>query len=363
MVINSDAKAAAVVIESHTYEFKKLGTTEHNAPKPAGPNALFAKEGTTYGDWRDDLTRDGFVVVKGAVPKDRIEQYGEDMMSYLETFAGGLGFKRDDPSTVKEENLPIITEKGMIIGYGVTHESFTWEIRQELGVVGAFEKVYDTPDLIVSFDAVNTAFPNRTDIKPNNPWPHQDQDPEKPGFRCLQGLVNVFPNGDKDGGLIVCKGAHRLSEEFHNEFKNEPNKIWSWTKEWYGFTGEGMAWLKNKGCEWIKVNAGPGDLLLWDSRTPHYNLSPEGTIPRFCAYTCYMPAADASQEDLIRKKSAFDNLQGTTHWPNAMHVGGIPVKRNGQDCPYNTGKPRKAPELTERGYRLTGIPYIQPTAA
>lgn len=85
MVINSDAKTAAVVVDSPAYEFKKVDTTGHRIPKPAGPDKIFSKEGHTYGDWRDDLIRDGFVVVNGAVPKDRIEKYGEDMMSYLET--------------------------------------------------------------------------------------------------------------------------------------------------------------------------------------------------------------------------------------------------------------------------------------
>lgn len=248
------------------------------------------------------------------------------------------------------------------MGYGVAHESFTWAVRQEPGIVEAFTRVYDTDDLIVSFDNVNMSFPNRKDVKPNKPWPHQDQDPEKPGFRCLQGLLNVLPNGEKDGGLIVCKGAHKLSEEFHEEFKNEPNKIWAWTKEWYGFTEEGLSWLRDKGCEWVKPNAEPGDLLVWDSRTPHYNLSPEGEQPRFCFYTCYLPAAEATQEELIRKKMAFETFQSTTHWPNAMHVGGPPVLRNGEPCPYNNNKPRQPPSLSEVGKRLTGIPYIQTAA-
>jgi hypothetical protein len=143
------------------------------------------------------------------------------------TSFSGLGFKRDDPSTFHKDHLPDINEKGMCLGYGVSHESFTWAVRQEPGVVEAFEKVYDDKDLIVSFDSINISFPNRTDIKPNKPWPHQDQDPEKPGFRCLQGLVNLLPNGPDDGGLIVCRGAHLLSEEFHRDFKEE-EKIWSW---------------------------------------------------------------------------------------------------------------------------------------
>ncbi|KAI0476580.1 hypothetical protein GGR56DRAFT_481415 [Xylariaceae sp. FL0804] len=330
--------------------------------KAAGENRLFSKPGEVYGDFRDDLLRDGYVVVKGAIPRERADQYAEEMYKYLETFKGGLGYKRDDPSTVQEKNLPIMNEKGMCMGYGVPHEQFTWDIRQEPGVVDAFAKVYDTDDLIVSFDAVNYTFPNRKDLKPNTPWPHQDQDPEKPGFRCLQGLVNLLPNGPRDGGLIVCKGAHSLSEEFHEEFRDEPDRIWAWTKEWYGFTEKGMGWLKGKGCEWLKVEAEPGDLLLWDSRTPHYNLSPSGDRPRFATYTCYMPAAEASQEDLLRKRKAFEETKGTTHWPNAVHVGGVPIIRDGQPCPYNDGKPRQLPKLTERGYKLTGIPYIAATA-
>jgi len=221
----------------------------------------------------------------------------------------------------------------------------------------------------VSFDAVNFGFPNRTDLPPNKPWAHQDQDPTKPGFRCLQGLVNLLPNGPEDGGLIVCKGAHLLSEEFHKEFANEPDRIHQWTNEWYGFTESGLKWLADKGCEWTKVCAGPGDLLLWDSRTPHYNLSPKGETPRFCVYTCYMPAADASQEDLIRKKDAFERRVGTTHWPNAQHTGSNIQKvkslehriedRGGVEDPNNRARPSKEPQLSERAYKLTGIPYIK----
>lgn len=46
----------------------------------------------------------------------------------------------------------------MILSYGVTHENWVWGIRGEPGVVGAFEKVYDDKDLIVSFDVVNVGF-------------------------------------------------------------------------------------------------------------------------------------------------------------------------------------------------------------
>ncbi|CBF80106.1 hypothetical protein AN7787.2 [Aspergillus nidulans FGSC A4] len=320
-----------------------------------------------YGDFRDDLLRNGFAVVKGAVPRDRALKYADEIYDWLEEF--GLGFNRHDPSTIHKDHLPDINEKGMCLGYAISHESFTWAVRQEPGVIAAFEKVYDTPDLIVSFDSVNIGFPNRTDIKPNKPWPHQDQDPEKPGFRCLQGLVNLLPNGPDDGGLIVCKGAHLLSEEFHEAFKDE-ERIWSWyersvyssTKEWYGFTDAGLQWLRDKGCEWIKLTAEPGDLLLWDSRTPHYNLSSKTSQPRFAVYTCYMPVEDATTKQLQTKKMAFEETKMTTHWPNAMHVVDLPVHRNGELDPYDRKKPRKPVQLTDRGFKLTGIPYLEARA-
>ena len=53
-------------------------------PKPPGPNQLYKQKDAVYGDWRDDLARDGYVVVKGAVPKDRALAYGDEFMSYLE---------------------------------------------------------------------------------------------------------------------------------------------------------------------------------------------------------------------------------------------------------------------------------------
>jgi hypothetical protein len=39
---------------------------------------------TVYGDFRDDLVKDGFAIVKGAIPKERAAQYVDKMQTYLE---------------------------------------------------------------------------------------------------------------------------------------------------------------------------------------------------------------------------------------------------------------------------------------
>jgi hypothetical protein len=37
-----------------------------------------------FHDWRDDLARDGFAVVKGAIPKEKALGYADQMYSWLE---------------------------------------------------------------------------------------------------------------------------------------------------------------------------------------------------------------------------------------------------------------------------------------
>ncbi|CAF3661325.1 unnamed protein product [Fusarium graminearum] len=38
-----------------------------------------------YGDWRDDLVRDGYAVIKGAIPRERALSYANRMYGLLES--------------------------------------------------------------------------------------------------------------------------------------------------------------------------------------------------------------------------------------------------------------------------------------
>jgi len=317
---------------------------------------------TTYGDFRDDLARDGYCVIKNVISQEKAAQTVDQIHEWLESF--NLGYKRDDPSTIREDCLPVIHQKGLIQAYGAPHENFTWSIRGDENVIKVFETLYGTEDLLTSFDAVNVSLPNRKDLPANKPWAHQDQDPEHPGLRCVQGFVNLLPNGDNDGGLVVLKRGHEVSEEYHRVFKDE-ERGFRWTNEMYVFKETGLDWLKEQGYEWVKVNCGPGDMVLWDSRTPHFNKSPTEQNGRFVVYTCMLPVSIATQEELQRKKECFENSAGHSHWPNCLQpfiTQFITPQRDGKACPYNTWKPRKFPELSERAYRITGIPYIRSEA-
>jgi len=37
-----------------------------------------------FGDWRDNLARDGYAVIKGAIPRERADKYADQMYSWLE---------------------------------------------------------------------------------------------------------------------------------------------------------------------------------------------------------------------------------------------------------------------------------------
>lgn len=37
-----------------------------------------------FGDWRDDLARDGYAVIKGAIPGERADKYADQMFTWLE---------------------------------------------------------------------------------------------------------------------------------------------------------------------------------------------------------------------------------------------------------------------------------------
>lgn len=70
----------------------------------------------------------------------------------------------------------------------------------------------------------------------------------------------------------------------------------------------------------------------------------------------------------MKKRDAFERRVGTTHWPNAQYTGSNVQKmksldqridnRSGVEDPHNRDRPSKDPVLSERAFKLTGIPYI-----
>jgi hypothetical protein len=54
------------------------------ASKPSNNKFDGLPKASPYGDFRDDLIRDGFAVVKGAIPRERADTYADKMFTWLE---------------------------------------------------------------------------------------------------------------------------------------------------------------------------------------------------------------------------------------------------------------------------------------
>lgn len=300
-----------------------------------------------------ELEKNGFVVIKGAVPHDRAVKYQEKAYEWLKSFPTELDF--DNPDTWVEKNLLLQSKINTFHSYCVVHEKFMWDARQEPGVLNAFSKLWNTNELLVSFDSLNVTFPNRKD-KPRKPaWEHIDQSPMRRGIHCVQGIINLSPSGPEDGGLVVYPGSHKFNDEFFDTATERS----SWLpKDLYMFQPEQLDWFKARGCHPYKVCADVGDLILWDSRLIHYGSEPseKSNQIRTIIYAAYTPAKWATPEQLAIKKKVFEDYGGTTHWPHEQIVT-RPTKvflEDGTRDPRDRDQPREMPEMTDQLLRLAG---------
>ncbi|KAJ5681632.1 uncharacterized protein N7477_001572 [Penicillium maclennaniae] len=236
----------------------------------------------TYGDWRDEFHKNGYVAIKNLISPERAQYYREKQIQWLKNFE--LGFDENDEATWSAEHLPVRLKGGnysqlgygMYFVYGACHEKMAWEARTEPNVIDVFEKLWETKELICSFDGMNISLPRREDLN-WSPWPHCDQNPDRKGMQAVQGLLNYAPNGPNDGGLMLMKGSSKFFAHKRESFNHEdapPPEIQF--MDLFLFSEKDVQWFKDRGCELIKVNMEPGDFVLWDSPDNALCLSTRG---------------------------------------------------------------------------------------
>ncbi|KAJ5498882.1 Phytanoyl-CoA dioxygenase [Penicillium expansum] len=307
-----------------------------------------------YGDWRDDLHNQGYVVIKNAIDPERAQSYQRKALEWLKSFSPALDL--NDPSTWTKDNLPVQSKVNTFNGYSVTHEKFMWDARMEPKVLEAFAKIWGTDELLVSFDALNVTLPNQKDRPAKKPWPHVDQSPFRRGLHCIQGIINLSHAGPEDGSLMVFPRSNTVTERFFDT-ETDPS-TWE-QKDIRLFSEDEIQWFGNHGMKPIKVLAEPGDLILWDSRTVHWGGEPtvnSNTI-RTVIYASYAPFELATEESLRRKKEAFESYRATTHWPheNIVIRDGVVHLPDGSVDPRNRSVPLELPEHTDRLLQLAGV--------
>lgn len=231
-----------------------------------------------------------------------------------------------------------------------------WEARMEPGVLDAFERVWGTKDLLVSFDVLNITLPNRKD-KPRKPaWEHVDQSPLRRVMHCVQGIINLSTAGPDNGGLMVYPGSRLLSDEF---FETKTDKSTWDPKDIYHFDEQQLEWFASKGVHSHKVCADVSNLILWDGRTVHYGLEPlpSSNTVRMIIYAAYTPARLASPETLKTTAEVFRAWGGTTHMPhnNIRTRDTKTYLEDGIRDPRDRDEPLELPKLTSQLSRLAGV--------
>jgi hypothetical protein len=304
--------------------------------------------------WEHDLREKGFAVVKNAIPHDRAVEYRGKAYDWVKSFGTELDFKR--PETWIKENLPVQSKINTFSGYGVVHEKFMWDARQEPGVLDTFAKIWGTDELLASFDSLNITFPNRKDVEKLGAWEHVDQSPFRRGLHCIQGIINLSPSGPEDGGLLVYPGSHKLMDEFLDT-QTEKN---TWQRiDFFKFDEAQLSWFTSRGIKPQKVCAEVGDLILWDSRTIHYGSVPteKSTQIRTVIYAAYTPARLASEETLKKKMEIFGQYGATTHWPHDnIRIREVKtLLEDGTRDPRDRDEPLEKPEMTDKLLRLGGL--------
>jgi Phytanoyl-CoA dioxygenase (PhyH) len=185
-----------------------------------------------------------------------------------------------------------------------------WEMRELCAPI--FARIWDVApeDLLTSFDG--TSFQRFSNRSKYEHWMHVDQNRSLTDFTCVQGAVNLLPNKEKDGGLIVIEGSHNL---FNDYMESRPSE---------GITGWTSIDMNNpiiSELPIVKICANAGDIILWDSRTFHCGFYPlEGHGPRMCIYVSQQPRDRASKKTLDKRIEYFEGLKMTNHWCYDPHM-------------------------------------------
>ena len=203
--------------------------------------------------WLQELWTRGWTIVPGVIAKETANSHADKIYSWLESW--GLGFDRNDPNTRTEEMLPFCMKGGLYASYGVAHEQFVWDAKCVEACSKCREGRADAPqagpgcgrqvhsdlagreiDRLVwcawtTFsslghrslaDGINASVARRDpedDLR--KPWAHVDQSPLDKDLHCVQGILNLLPNGPKDGGLMVMENSSKLYTELFDAFEHQ----------------------------------------------------------------------------------------------------------------------------------------------
>jgi len=323
---------------------------------------------------KQTLEKFGIAIIPGCLNQEECNQMNKGMWQTAEFLTSKLKkpLIRSLPKTYSSIFELTPRAGGLIQNWGWSHAQYAWDVRSNPKVAEVFEEVFETKDLLVSFDAINCGLgalipSNSSQIGIYNGQSnlHCDQRYTMNNFECVQSWITANPIDVGDGTLRVLQGSHKLHEEFRKVFLDHPED-----KDWYVLNEEQIQWYKDKGCKEYIITCPQGTQVCWDSRTIHCGMKPlsreylpfeiqkEARNFRNVLYVCMMPAWMCPPHNLQIRRAILNpnggdlRLRSASHWPHYMNL--FPAKAKSKIVDIQVPE-MPIPVLTNWGQKIAGI--------
>ena len=251
---------------------------------------------------KQQLKENGWAIIQDILSDEEIELAKNKFLEWQKTIPDHNAFHNN------------CNPHGIYKYHQAGHQWHSWFIRTRPSVQRVFRSLWNTDELIVSFDGCG--YIPKDCKKRDTIWTHTDQAPAKDSLECYQGLVSLTNN--KERTFVVYNKSHLLHKSYF-----ESKNIHS-TQDWNKID---PAYLKTIADSKRVLNIPAGSLVLWDSRTFHQNQYglPECGEDRLVQYVCYLPKSHPKNTKAMQNKRRkyFEEKRTTSHWPAPIHVNSL----------------------------------------
>lgn len=308
---------------------------------------------------RSTLDKYGAAVVPNVISSEECEKGYRGMWNYFEHISSDwdVPINHDNEESYREFWKLYPTHSMLIQNWQAGHAQYVWDLRQNPKIVDIFASIFhkQKEEMLVSFDGVSLHLPpeiTRRGWYRGNKWHHTDQSFTRPNFECVQGYISLRDIEPGDATLSILEGSHKHHGEFAETFDITDKKDWFKLRK----DENHYRFYEDHGCVERRLTCKAGSLVLWDSRTIHCGVEPLKIRPnpntRSIVYVCYMPRELSTEKLLKKKRTAFENLRMTSHWPSNPKLFPKNPQTYGKELPEIN--PIQSPVLSDLGEKLCG---------
>lgn len=310
---------------------------------------------TTSENLKSTLDKYGVAIVPNVLNTEEIVQQQSGVCDFLEhiTQKFETPFNRNVQNSWKSMYDLLPLHSMLMQHFGIGQAQYVWNLRQNPKIVNIFAKLWETEDLLTSFDGSSFQLPPETTGRGwfKGLWLHTDQSYLRNGLECIQSWVTAYDVDEGDATLAVLEGSHRFHGAFAQAFNVTDRS------DWYKLNDLEIQTYLKAGCELKYIKCPAGSMVFWDSRTIHCGVEAQKgrrtSNFRNVVYICMTPKNWSTPAMIRKKQKAFQELRTTNHWPHRPKLFGKTPRTWGRALPEITQI--DPPALTELGKKLAGF--------